>query len=289
MPPYSGLVQIAESDKARALTMDGKVWEFQYLLTTLESERDAGGKQAYRRRYSHAITIDKSAIANLVSDAAENTTTDKRILELAEFVSEASFPFPATDIYEYWLLDPKDESPLAMIFSCSEAEQMATFPEKTEWTALPAAVMRIERSDNEMERGDPPVNYQVERMVAERAGYKPKARWFKRDEEETEIFPPLMIKEDWQEQNQSELCQRYLLRQSSRLLMLNNLDNDTRTRLEIAAKSYAFEVERFYPFYPEIIDQKLMNSALVEARLRRDTKEVDISSVENRRDGVLYQ
>ena len=147
MPPYSGLVQIAESDKARALTMDGKVWEFQYLLTTLESERNNGSKQAYRRRYSHAITIDKTAIANLVAGASENKTADKRILELAEFVSAATFPFPPTDVYEYWLLDPEDQSPLAMIFSCSEPEQMATFPEKTEWTALPAAVMRIDRSD----------------------------------------------------------------------------------------------------------------------------------------------
>ena len=288
-PPFSGLVQIAESTRGRALTMDGKVWEFQYLLTALDSETRAGDEKPYRRKYAHAVTVDQSGIKNLVANNADNHKVDERILELAKFVSEASFPFPSTDIFEYWLLDPEDNSPLAMIFSCSEPEQMAAFPEKTEWTALPAAVMRIERSESELERGDPPVNYQVERMIADRAGFKPRARWFKRHADETDIFPPLMIKEEWPEQNQSDLCRRYIQRQASRLLLLNNLKTDIRKQLEVAAKPYAFEVERFYPFYPEIADQKLMNSALVEARLRRNSKEVDISSVENRRDGVLYQ
>ena len=89
-------------------------------------------------------------------------------------------------------------------------------------------------------------------------------------------------------ENQADLCQRYLLRQSSRLLMLHNLGKTDRQRLEIAAKSYVFEVERFYPFYPKVVDQKLMNTILVEARLRRNDKEYDPSSVDNRRDGVLY-
>ena len=30
MPPYSGQVQIAESDRARALTMDGENWEIHF-------------------------------------------------------------------------------------------------------------------------------------------------------------------------------------------------------------------------------------------------------------------
>ena len=36
-----------------------------------------------------------------------------------------------------------------VIFSCSEPEQMATFPQRTEWTALPAAVMPIEATEEE--------------------------------------------------------------------------------------------------------------------------------------------
>ena len=32
-PPYSGLVQIVETEQARATTMDGLTWEFYFMAT----------------------------------------------------------------------------------------------------------------------------------------------------------------------------------------------------------------------------------------------------------------
>ena len=287
-PPFSGLVQIAESNRARALTMDGKNWEFQYRHMMLSSELGPG--KQYRHRFSHALTVDQSGLKDIVTRASsDDIDLDESLIELAVFISEADFPFPSTDIYEYWLLDKEDDSPLAMIFSCSEPEQMSTFPDKTEWTALPAAAMPIELTTTEKEQKEIPVNRRVEQMVAERAGfYKPKARWFKRHPEETTSFPPLLVTEEWENKDQEDLCQRYLKRQSSRLLLLHNLPDKERQRLEISAKSNALEVERFYPFYPKVIDQKLMTALLVEARLRKNIPENSPSSVENRRDGILY-
>ena len=103
------------------------------------------------------------------------------------------------------------------------------------------------------------------------------------------MFPPLLLREEWPNETQADLCRRYLDRQASRLLMLQNLIKEDRQRLERAAKANVFEVERFYPFYPEVIDQKLMNSILVEARLRNNAEANDPRAVQNRRDGVLYQ
>ena len=287
-PPFSGLVQIAESNRARALTMDGKNWEFQYLHIMLSTEGDPG--KSYRRRYSHALTVDKAGLQEIVSRASQNDIElDESLIELANFISEADFPFPSTDIYEYWLLDKEDESPLAMIFSCSEPEQMATFPTKNEWTSLPASAMPVVLTDEEVENNETPVNRRVEQMVNERAGlFNAKARWFKRGPGETEIFPPLLLAENWEDAHQADLCQRYLSRQSSRLLMLHNLSTADRQRLEIEAKSHVFEVERFHHYYPEIVDQKIINTILVEAVLRKNNEKPDPSSVENRRDGVLY-
>jgi len=288
-PPYSGLVQIAESGRARALTMDGKTWEFQHRHHILPTENGPG--KAYQHRFSHAMTIDQAGLQEIVSRAPNDyLNLDESLIQLADFIAKADFPFPTTDIYEYWLLDYEDETPLAMIFSCSEEEQMSTFPNKTEWTALPAAAMPVELTTDEKDQNELPVNRRVEQMVAERAGQlKSKARWFKRHAGEKENFPPLMLSEDWKDEAQAELCQRYLLRQSSRLLMLHGIPDEERKRLEIAARPHVFEVERFYPFYPKIIDQKVMNAALVEARLRKNSRVIDPSSVENRRDGVLYQ
>jgi hypothetical protein len=273
LPPYSGQVHIAESEEARAVTMDMDTWEIHFRRHETNFIRVAWVK--------HRELGDVEARA--LRDGEE---IDDRILELTHFLETASLPFPAADKFEYWLLDPVDESPLALIFSCTEGGQMANFPSHPEWTALPAAVMPVKLTSEEKERSDTPVNYRLEQLVAERAGSKPRARWFQRRPGEPDQFPALMIREDWEEEAHHEICQRYLSRQSTRLLMLHGLEHDERKRLEQAAKSYAMEVFRFYSLYPEFADDKLMRSILVEARLRASQGEEDGRM--QRRDGVFY-
>ncbi len=268
-PPYAGLVQIAESDRARAITMDGKSWEFHFLFAIPEANRTPGRQN--QRRFKRVASIESDQLSKISAQPAHETKTiDERILELAAYISSARFPFPPADSYEYWLLDPENDSPLALIFSCVDGEQMADFPDRPEWTALSSAAMRIERTPEEERAGEPPVNYRVERMVAERAGSKPRGQWFERGDSEPDTFPALLLKEDWEDTGQFELCQRYIKRQSTRLLMLHDLQHDDRKRLEHAARQNVFEVQRFYPFYPEVADRQLMNAILVEARLRSD-------------------
>jgi len=268
-PPYSGLVQIAESDSARAVTMDGSRWEFHFLFDIPEHQKTPGRQN--QRRFKRVAAIDSDQIQRIATQSSpETAAVDQRIIELAAFIATSSFPFPSADRYEYWLLDPADDSPLALIFSCVDGEQMADFPDRAEWTALSAAAMRVARTPEEEESGEPPVDYRVERMVAERAGPRPRGQWFTRSENENETFPPLLLKEDWEDPVQFGLCQRYIQRQSTRLLMLHGLQHDDRKRLEDAARQHVFEVERFYPFYPEVADTQVMNTILVEARLRRD-------------------
>ncbi len=284
-PPYSGLVQIVETDQARAMTMDGMSWEF-YFMHTLPGEGDKPDRH-YQRRYSPVALIDSREIKKIAEQSSEqNQQMDEHVLELIKFIASAELPFPSVDNYEFWLLDEEDNSPLALIFSCSDQDQMESFPNKTEWTALPAAVMSIEKTAQELADGVPPVNARFEQMVAERAGRYPKAKWFRRHPGEPETFPPLLVREDWQQDDQLDLCRRYLLRQSTRLLMLHGLSQDVRRRLEKAAKQNVFETERFFACYPEVVDNKLMNTILVEARLRRDSS--DESLVAKRRDGIHY-
>jgi len=280
LTPYYGLVQIAESERARALTVDGETWEIQFLRT-------GNGSQSRNNIFRRAVTISDSEIKQKKLDSLlEGQTVDERILELTDFLADISLPFSAEDHYEYWLLDAKDQSPLALIFSCKESEKMEAYPSRPEWTALPSAVMPIEMTEDEKSYASAPVNYRLERLVAERAGINPKAKWFTRSAHEEQLFPALMLREDWQEEESNDMCQRYLTRQSPRLLMMHDLDRELRRQLEINARSYALEVARFYPLYPEIIDQTLINATLVEARLRGATE--DQSALHKRRDGVHY-
>lgn len=286
LQPYSAQVQIAQSENARALSMDGDIWEFQFIYANGRGGNAGSGRQ--QGRFIRAAHIRHCDLKKVVENpSAEDGEVDERILELASFLLEAPLPFQATDRYEYWLLDPKDNSPLALIFSCVEASEMASFPKLIDWTALPAAVMPIETSEDERNRSYGPVNYRLERCVAERAGTKPRARWFTRRSNESEDFPPFLVREDWESEEHRDLCQRYLHRQAPRLLMLHGMGWEERRRMELAAKANALDVARFYPLYPEIVNKDIMDKTRIEARLRMAAGETAYAM--GRRDGVLYQ
>jgi len=294
LPPYYGQVQIAESERARALTIDGQSWEIQFLL-----ERKGGlnhpnnDGQGTKLSYRRAVTISDSDIrqknigsSQITKGLDKKQTIDERILELTDFLADITLPFPVADTFEYWLLDAKDQSPLALIFSAKDPEQMNAYPSRPEWTALPAAVMPIELTEDEKSYSSAPVNYRFERLVAERASINPKAKWFTRSANEEQSFPRYMVREDWHEEEGDKLCQRYLTRQSPRLLMLHGLSQEQRRQLEINARSHALEVERFHPLYPEVVDQVQMNAILVEARLRGVSE--GQPELHKRRDGIHY-
>jgi hypothetical protein len=274
LPPYYGFVQIAESDRARALSFDGIHWDIQYL-----PDDGAGGGQS-KRALGYALDRSYFAVAKVKEqhltpfmfpsflDASDITAC---IDELVAFLSTAQLPFPAADNFEYWLLDSLDESPLALIFSCCEQSQTSTYPTRAEWTALPHSKMKVANTPTEEARSEPPVNDRFQRLVATRAGSKPRAAWFDRRQSKNETFPGLLVREDWQDPAQRDLCQRYLSRKAPRLLMLQGLSHEERERLEIASKHHATEVDQYFPLYPEVNDQQRMSAIRVEARLRRDT------------------
>lgn len=286
LQPFSAQVQIAQSEGARALSIDGDLWELQFIYANGRGGKVSPGQQ--RGRFTRAAHIRHCDLQRVIDNpSTDEGEVDQRIIELAQFLLGATLPFEAADRYEYWLLDPTDDSPLALIFSCVDASEMASFPRLTEWTALPAAVMPIETTEAERSRSYGPVNYRLERSIAERAGTKPKARWFTRRYHEGEEFPPFLIREDWDGDEQRDLCQRYLARQAPRLLMLHGVGLEERRRMEEAAKANALDVARFYPLYPEVADHEVVDKIRIEARLRMAAGETAYAM--GRRDGVLYQ
>ncbi len=272
LPLYSGCVQIAESERARAQSFDGISWEIQYLPGN-DQGNDHQRKQCYgldrsyfkvAKLHNHQLT---PYVLPAILDAAE---IEDCINELSEFLQTAQLPFPMADSFEYWLLDGKDESPLALIFSCCEESQMTSFPSQSSWTAIPHSKLKIENTAGEQARNEAPVNHRFQSLVSRRAGNNPQAAWFVRSDSETDAFPCLMVNEDWHHEADHDLCHRYLMRNAPRLLMLQGLAKNDRERLELAAKEYAIEVDQYFPLYPEVNDQRRMSAIRVEARLRRN-------------------
>jgi hypothetical protein len=270
LSPFTGQVQVVESDRARALSLGGDKWEIQLKVSfrTDEPSEQMPGKEM-RHSYVRMATVRGSGIERLPghpyldADAVGGT-----VQEFAEYLGDVSLPLPPADLHEYWLLDETDEQPLALIYSCVYAEEMPSFPHRPEWTATPASIMEVARLPEEQQHYVPPVNYRLERLVNERAGRHPRARWIKRREGLTETFPACLVREDWENEEDRRLCERYIERQAPRLLMLHGLNREDRLRLEGYARQNALEVERFFQLYPEVADETLMSAIRVEARLR---------------------
>lgn len=271
LSPFTGQVQIVETDRARALSLAGDRWEIQFKISFSAEElgQQVPPGMEIRHNYVRVAIVRQSGIERIPAHPyLDAGAVEGQVQVLAEYLGDVRLPLPAADIHEYWLLDEKDEQPLALIYSCVHAEEMPSFPHRPEWTATPASIMEVTKLPDEERHYVPPVNYRLERLVNERAGRHPRARWIKRRGGLTETFPACLVREDWENEEDRRLCERYIERQAPRLLMLHGLSRSDRLRLESYARENALEVERFFRLYPEVADEKLMSAIRVEARLR---------------------
>jgi len=270
LSPFTGQVQIVEAAQARALTLDGTNWELQYRVSIVTGPAADQQQVARKQNYVRAAIARPSGIERLpLPRYLETEVVEAQVRELVACLDEVNVPLPPADRHEYWLLDEADEQPLALIFSCLHADEMPLFPHRPEWTATPAALMEVARIPEEERHYVPPVNYRLEQLVNERAGRHPRARGIRRRDGQAGNFPACLVREDWEREEDRRLCQRYIERLAPRLLMLHGLTHEDRLRLEGYARQNALEVERFFPLYPAVADEKMMSAICVEARLRR--------------------
>jgi hypothetical protein len=270
LTPFAGLVQIAEASRARAVSLDGRNWAIHYSLVAEPRFQKARPDAGLEGQISLVATIEGGELKTRGLHPFLDPQAVKAAIDgLFEAVTHAPLPFPAADRYEYWLLDGTDGTPLALLHSCVQEEEMAVHPPRPVWIAMPAAQLDVSAPEEDQGHYVPPVNYRLQKLIEERAGAKPRAAWYERSSPATDDFPPCLIKEDWRDEAQQDLCDRYLKRLAPRLLMLQGLPHPVRQRLERAARAHAFEVERFHALYPQVIDAQLMTAARVEAKLRR--------------------
>lgn len=276
LPPYSGVVQIAESRRARAQSFDGINWELHYLP---ENGTNHG---QFRRAQGYALDRSFYKIAHVQNQQLSTYSSLPRLLdpdeiaecidELYSFLTVAKLPFPFADRYEFWLLDEQDGVPLALLYSCCEEGQKSSYPSRPIWTALPHSKMQVDNTADEQERREAPVNQRLQDLVSRRAGQQPLGAWYNRDEDCGVQFPSFLLRSDWSDSAGQDLFQRYLERKSPRLLMLQGLSLEERSQLEQAARQYALEVDDYFLLYPEVADKRLMAAIRVEAKLRRHAK-----------------
>lgn len=270
LAPFSGQVQLAETGEARALSLDGRSWEIQYLLAARKAPTWAQRDDRQVYQYVRVAGVGDGRISRYplhhLLDAEQVSIAVDR---LGECLMKAMVPFPSLDVFEYWLLDGSDQTPLALISACISADEITKSRVQAKWIAMPAAQLAVKDAAHSDSQYVAPVNYRLQKLIERRAGKHPQGAWFERIAEDSEAFPACLLREDWDDEEESELCQRYIARLAPRLLTLQGLPPGDRSRLEQAARENALEVDQFYSLYPKFIDEKLIKSMLVEAKMRR--------------------
>lgn len=275
--PFVGVVQVADLGWARALSLNGINWIVRYQQH--ENDQTRKGRLNYDPRVNVALllNIEKDEMnyraVRTDLDPERSEIDSQRIFES---IKSAHIPFEAADHYEYWLLDGKDDSPLALLHTCVDESETKLHTPPPKWLPISAAELHVPDPDvQDQTFYQPPVNYRLQQHIETQAGNKPRGAWFKRTNTDSDNYPACLIKERYDDAECQRLCDLYQERLAPRLLMLASLPIKVRQRLENAASQYAIEVDNFYHLYPEVINDSVLTVARVEARLRKTTEKYE--------------
>lgn len=283
--PFRGIMSIIEYQGAEAVTTDGVHWDI-YVRDTALVEDMAGSHKVQTRdiRYgswSASYGLKRGAI---------HPSEDFRMLEhrgalVYEHLLQhhAAVPFPLQDCYELWLL-AEDASPLALLHSVVIAQDME-LDCHLDWRAG-----RECRETFRSELVQSNAGVYLTQYINRQAGSEPQAQWFLRQADGSgvageggnvpnsrrsvtlpnSLFPRFFLREDVVDQLERQLIQEFLLWQAPCLLLLQNIDGNLRGQLEKVAVLRASAVDRLFHLYPRIVDKDVINTARVEAMLRKN-------------------
>lgn len=291
--PFRGIVNIVKYQSAEAVSTDGLVWDI-FVSNDLLRE----GLEPNIRIQTSDIRYGKWSLERGLKRGPLYPSDDFKYLEhqgavALEHVQKlyAEVPFPLSDIFELWLLDQQN-MPLALIESAVHHEDLETERNiawragnlcKTSFTSsvLPHLSSGKFSSHNAAEY--------LTGYINSRTATPPSAQWFKRGNSGNarglaginlaaelaarilphEAFPVLLLNRSHHDAAHRQLIDDFLNWQAPWLLLLPTLDPDTRVLYEKSARKQALIVDQQYKLYPEIIDKSAINTARVEAMLRR--------------------
>ena len=272
--PYQGTAQITELPNFRAVTSDGSAWRVQFL-----NQRS--------RLSGHAVWR---------ADGGGNLIETAHTSELIQALQQhPPFPFPPRDNLELWLLDAKEQKPLAILTSTLGHIKPPRFID-TRWHATLAeddsfVAPSLASGTAAVSMSHIPHSQVLSRCVQKAAGPLERAQWFRREDNGAgtglhgcrleagqvgrkfghDAFPELLLREKWEVEQERNLVSHYHDWQAPYLLTHSKLARSTRDRLERAACRQAEKLYKVRHFLPEIVNRDLLNVAFVEAVIRRST------------------
>lgn len=256
--PFHGAMHIVRLKWSEAVTTDGRNW-------TLYVRGEKFYDDLQENNKNHIIVPDIkygqwSESAGLSRSPVRLTTYydeidfEGRLLLNAVKSSTGKLPFAYLDHHELWLLDETTQRPLALIGSRCEHET-EELPALIRWTAGQAATAFYPELDA------------LQQQVTGLAGRQPEVQWFNRHDD---ILPATELAEDLLEHATDTLAQLYDWQSPYQLLLQHDMHH--RMQLEKLAAGHATRLAEQLSLYPELVQPKLITTALVEARLRKSAE-----------------
>ena len=288
--PFEGVLQVVESDTARAYSQDGRIWQIQVLAQRPDHTwRSFSHAPPIEQFFNFGLWDEQGGVqripANPIMDIGSMSATAGTLAgSMAGLLDQ--LPFKLTDHYEYWSIDLHGE-PVALLASTEDPERMRDM-RPGRWQAarladhsFVSASLLAGGMPTTGELGPRQHIEKLERLVRRLGPHK---TWFHRRKDGTgepigptgeptgdrvRRMPPLGIRTDWENPADQALVDDYLAWRSPQLLTLQDIDETLRCRLETLACRRAVELAAVFRLIPRILDQDSIEAARVEATLRR--------------------
>ncbi len=292
--PFEGVLQVVETENARAYSANGRVWQIQVLAQRPDHTwRSLSHIEPIEQFFNFGLWDAEGGLhkipANPVMDIGGMRQAADRLTDELDALNER-LPFRLIDDYECWATDYCG-TPIALLATAESATIMRDMRvERWHATRLPdhsfvSASLLARGIAPDGDLGPRQHASHLERLIRQTGQRR---MWFKRlsdgsgepagDESDTKTrsaddFPPLGLKTDWQNPQERELIDDYLAWLAPRLLTLQNITPPHRRKLEHAACARATELDAAYRLIPVIMDRQAIEAARVEARLRHATRQ----------------
>jgi hypothetical protein len=262
--PFHGMLQVLALKGGIAESTDGYQWKLY-----VADERIISHTGLCEVRYGTWNPRQGCSRSKVRGTAPSNLIeqTGTRLVEALE-TSADQVPFPPADVFEYWLLDGRNQ-PLALLESALSRPELKT-GDSPHWSPGAAA-----KRDFTSEHGDA---RSLTDMLQREAGRRPRGVWFERTPAgggiaagdlcfEAGAFPALFIRNDWPDAAEASLVRDFLAWQAPWLLQLHHLDRPTRERLERAAWQRPGETSKVFRLFPRVFDRQSLTTTRVKSRL----------------------
>lgn len=295
--PFRGVINTIRYRSAEAVTADGVHWDLYVSNEALLKSLPGSGKtQISDIRYG-SWSADSGLKRGPIFPSDEFRAMEAMGTRVFRHLLTAhdEVPFPFTDRFELWLLD-KLQRPLVLLDSAADAgaidlKQACVWRPgincRQTFTSAAASELGIDTSQHGA------ITDYLATYINSRTADMASAQLFERGDDQTgrglhginldstlqqrhlaaEDFPLMLIETQSHDDRHRQLLHDFSCWQAPWLLLLATLSPALRRDYERHARVQALKVAAQYPLYPAIIDRSVIDSARIEARLRKTVTE----------------